>query len=92
VAGYEHGAGRLRARPAAGLNARSPVGLRLLGFDAPREGYLYVPAVYRVGSPAPLVVVLHGAGEDARDGLALLRGQADRGGLILLAPGSRSPT
>jgi phospholipase/carboxylesterase len=92
VAGYEHGAGRLRACPAAGLNARSPVGLRLLGFDAPREGYLYVPAVYRVGSPAPLVVLLHGAGEDARDGLALLRGQADRGGLILLAPGSRSPT
>ena len=92
MAGNVQGEGRLRARPAAGLNATSPVGLRPLGFDAPREGYLYVPAAYRLGRPAPLVVVLHGAGEDARDGLALLRGQADGGGLILLAPGSRGPT
>jgi predicted esterase len=38
------------------------------------------------------VILLHGAGEDARDGLALLRGQADGAGLILLAPASREPT
>jgi predicted esterase len=35
---------------------------------------------------------LHGAGEDARDGLALLRKQADGAGLILLALSSRGPT
>src|SRR3712207_9495468 len=74
------------------MNAPSPIGLRPLGFDAPREGYLYVPASYRVGRPAPLVVLLHGAGEDARDGLALLRGQTDGAGLILLAPTSREYT
>ena len=92
MAGNVHEAGRLRARPGAGVSATAPVGLRPLGSDAPRESYLYVPAAYRVGRPAPLVVLLHGAGEDARDGLALLRGQADRGGVILLAPGSRGPT
>ncbi len=92
MAGNLHEDGRLRARPAAGVTPASPVGLRPLGPDAPRDGYLYVPAAYRAGRPAPLVVLLHGAGEDARDGLALLRGQADGGGLILLAPGSRGPT
>ncbi len=92
MAGNVHEGGRLRARPAAGVISPSPVGLQPLGLDAPRDGYLYVPATYRVGRPAPLVVLLHGAGEDARDGLAILRGQADGGGVILLAPGSRGPT
>jgi phospholipase/carboxylesterase len=64
-----------------------------LGFDAGTvEGYLYVPAAYRTETPAPLVLLLHGAGEDARDGLAQLRGQADEAGLILLALSSRGPT
>jgi phospholipase/carboxylesterase len=84
--------GRLRARPVAEATGAAPVGLRLLGLSATRDGYLYVPATYRAGRPAPLVLLLHGAGEDARDGLALLRAQADEAGLILLAPASRGPT
>ena len=83
-----HQEGRLRARPGSGDTG--PIGLRTLA--AAREGYLYVPATYRQGLPGPLVVLLHGAGEDARDGLALLRGQADEAGLILLALASRSYT
>ena len=92
MVGNVHEEVHLRARPAAGVTAASPVGLRPLGQGAPHDGYLYVPAAYRAEHPAPLVVLLHGAGEDARDGLALLRGQADGAGLILLAPGSRGPT
>ena len=85
--------GRLRARPGAPEIAGAPVGLRPLGPDgAAREGYLYVPPTYRAGRAAPLILLLHGAGEDARDGLALLRGQADEAGLILLAPTSREYT
>ncbi len=84
--------GRLRARPVAEATGAAPVGLRLLGLSAAYDGYLYVPATYRTGRPAPLVLLLHGAGEDARDGLALLREQADGAGLILLAPNSRGPT
>lgn len=52
--------------------------LRPLGLDA-RDGYLYVPPGYEVERPAPLAVLLHGAGEDAGHGLAQLREQADRG-------------
>jgi len=58
----------------------------------PADGYPYIPAGYRMETPAPLVLLLHGAGEDARDGLAQMRGQADEAGLILLAPRSRGPT
>ena len=72
---------------------RAQVGLHALGPEAgPADGYLYVPAGYRKERPSPLVLLLHGAGEDARDGLAQLRGQADEAGLILLVPGSRGPT
>ena len=85
--------GRLRARPVAGVGgATAPIGLRPLGLAGSRDGYLYLPTGYRSGRPAPLVVVLHGAGEDARDGLALLRAQADRHGLILLSLTSREYT
>ena len=85
--------GRLLARPLAGVDpATAPLGLRPLGLAATRDGYVYVPTGYRAASPAPLVTVLHGAGEDARDGLALLRAQADGAGLILLAPSSREYT
>jgi phospholipase/carboxylesterase len=85
--------GRLRSRPARTPAEAAPVGLQTLGSDAgPAEGYLYVPAGYRPEKPAPLVLLLHGAGEEALDGLAQLRGQADDAGLVLLALGSRGPT
>ena len=44
------------------------------------------------GRPAPLVVVLHGAGGQARDVLALLRPLADATGMVLLSPTSRQYT
>ena len=85
--------GRLRSRPARTPAEAAPVGLQTLGSDAgPAEGYLYVPAGYRPEKPAPLGLLLHGAGEEALDGLAQLRGQADDAGLVLLALGSRGPT
>lgn len=95
VEGDGHTEGRLQTRPVrylTGAAGAAPVGLRPLGISAAREGYLYVPATYRTGYPAPLVLLLHGAGEDARDGLALLRWQADKAGLILLTLASRGPT
>jgi phospholipase/carboxylesterase len=88
---YEEG--RLQTRPVRTPAEAAPVGLQTLGSDAgPADGYLYVPAGYRPEKPAPLVLLLHGAGEDARDGLAQLRGQADEAGIILLALSSRGPT
>ena len=85
--------GRLRSRPVRTPVGTAPVGLWVLEFDGgPAEGYLYVAAGYRPETPAPLVLLLHGAGEDALDGLAQLRGQADETGLILLACSSHGPT
>src|SRR5215213_4535695 len=89
----EYERGRLLSRPARAPAAETPVGLHAPGTEAgPAEVYLYVPAGHRKEAPSPLALLLHGAGEDARDGLAQMRGQADEAGLILLALGSRGPT
>lgn len=56
------------------------------------DALLYVPAGYKADTPAPLVLMLHGAGGDARNGLVPLQDAADSVGLILLAPGSREAT
>lgn len=57
-----------------------------------RDGCLYVPRNYRATRPAPLVIMLHGAGGDARGGLAPFQNFADEAGLILLAIDSRKLT
>src|SRR3712207_2899286 len=84
--------GRLRARPGQ-VTGAAPLGLQplMLG-GAARESYLYVPATYRVERPVSLVLLLHGAGGHARQGLDLLRSLADAAGLLLLAPASRDRT
>ena len=83
--------GRLRARPVQ-VTGAAPVGLQPLMLGAARDSYLYVPPTYRAARPAPLVLLLHGAGGHARKGLDLLRSLADAAGLILLAPASRDRT
>jgi phospholipase/carboxylesterase len=83
--------GRLRARPVQ-VTGSGPVGLQPLMLGAARDSYLYVPASYRVERPVPLVLLLHGAGGHARQGLDLLRSLADAAGLLLLAPASHDHT
>jgi phospholipase/carboxylesterase len=51
-----------------------------------------VPGSYRADRPAPLALMLHGAGGNAEHGMGLLRGLGDRAGLILLTPSSRGRT
>ena len=54
---------------------------------------LYVPESYGgPESPAPMAVVLHGAGGRASDAMALLRPLADATGMLLLAPTSHQYT
>ena len=83
--------GVLLARPGK-VDKDSPTGERKLKLDARRDGLLYVPPGYRKDKPAPLALMFHGAGGDARHGLSLLRSFADSAGLILLAPDSRRQT
>ena len=59
---------------------------------AARDSYLYVPATYRAERPVPLVLLLHGAGGHAQQGVGSLRRLADAAGLLLLAPASRGNT
>ena len=67
-------------------------GLQPLGLGGDRDGLLYVPPRADDGAALPLVVMLHGAGGRARDGLAPFIGAADEAGVILLAPESRGRT
>jgi phospholipase/carboxylesterase len=53
---------------------------------------VHVPPGVAEGPPAPLVVLLHGAGGTAEAGLALLLALADDAGLVLLAPQARAST
>ena len=91
MADNEQTEGRLWARPKK-MNGTAPVGLQPLMLGAVRDSYLYVPATYRAKRPAPLVLLLHGAGGHARQGLDLLRSLADEAGVLLLAPASREHT
>lgn len=83
--------GRLVARPTLVTNS-APVGSQQLGIVAPRDVLLYVPPQYRPDRPAPVAVMLHGAGGDAAGGLGLLQSFADERGLILVGPASRGQT
>ncbi len=85
--------GRLRARPGKPTVEPAQVrGVQKLGLGGRRDGLLYVPESYRADRPAPLVVMLHGAGGNADHALDPLLKLADEAGLLLLAPESRGPT
>ncbi|MFL5578571.1 MAG: alpha/beta hydrolase [Gemmatimonadaceae bacterium] len=88
----ESAASRLLARPGPPRAAPPPAGTSSLGLAAGRDASIHLPAGYRADSPAPLVLLLHGAGGSARGGLAPLLPFADDAGLVLLAPDSRGTT
>jgi phospholipase/carboxylesterase len=93
--GYDPGAarGRLLHRPTADLSRPTPrPGLHPLALDHDRDGLLYLPVAHEARSPAPLILMLHGAGADAHDVLPTLQSLADALDIVLLLPESRSHT
>lgn len=82
--------GRLSARPAPGPDKPGAApGVEVPGgSDGDGEALVLVPADYRPDRPAPLLVLLHGAGGDARQAIGWLRAAADKAGVILVAPQS----
>jgi phospholipase/carboxylesterase len=56
--------------------------------EADRDGVLYIPRGYSPDTPAPLIVMLHGAGNTGR-GVAYTFPLADEFGVVVLAPDSR---
>jgi phospholipase/carboxylesterase len=86
-----YGDGRLKSRPGTPrLTAES--GLRPFGFGGDRDGQLLVPATYRADTPAPLALVLHGAGGSSRGALRWSTAAAEEAGVICVVPESRSST
>jgi len=81
---------RLTARPGDPA-LPATVGLMELGLGTTRDGYLWVPPGYSSGTPAPLVVGLHGAGQSS-ELWNTYRNRADTRGFVLLAPDSRAAT
>ena len=87
------GEGRLAARPQPpAREGDAALGLSPLGLGGDRDGLIYAPAPHRPDRPAPLLVMLHGAGADARQVLAMAVPAADEFGVLLVAPDSRGRT
>jgi len=88
--------GRLDVRPAAipapSPSATAPAGERPIGLGGQRDGLVHVPPSVPIDRPAPLVVMLHGAGGAARGTVELIKSQADAAGVVLLVPESRGRT
>ncbi|HSL68889.1 MAG TPA: hypothetical protein VK864_01540 [Longimicrobiales bacterium] len=84
------GAARLTARPGSPSSPVTP-GQHPLHIAAGRDGFLRIPLSYDPGTPAPLVVMLHGAGGSAA-GVSVLPATTDAHGILLLVPESRGPT
>lgn len=57
-----------------------------------RDGLLWIPRAYAPTRPAPLLVLLHGAGGDAERTLRWSRQAAEDAGIILLVPESSGRT
>jgi phospholipase/carboxylesterase len=84
--------GHLGARPHRPSLAPLGPGIHALGLAPGRDGLLYVPSTYSPSRPPPLVLMLHGAGANARGGIDPFLAFADDAGLLLLAPDSRATT
>ena len=78
---------RAYARPAAAADAVR-IGQQPLKLGDDRDGLLYIPRGYKADVPAPLVLMLHGAGNTSLS-VTYTFERADEHGLIILAPDSR---
>ncbi len=83
--------GRLTARPSTGAPETCAPGAHTLKLGGGRKALMRVNKGSRNGAKA-LILVLHGAGGSALDGLWAFRGGNDAPGLVLVAPSSESRT
>ena len=89
--GGNRGAGRLSARVKSPTRTAEP-GLYDFKMGIVRDGFYYVPTGYRPSTPAPVALLLHGAGRDATEMIDPIRPIADTLGMVLVAPDSRFGT
>ena len=72
--------------PAEAGERSQTVTLRVLAADEATEIVTYVPASLAKGTPAPLILALHGAGGRGAEMIPLWREVADATGAVLVAP------
>lgn len=84
----------ITARPTSPPSIQPTIGYSQLGLASPRDGFMYVPGTYSAATPAPLLVLLHGAGgnDDMWENSGSVAAMADARGLIVLAIESRYQT
>jgi phospholipase/carboxylesterase len=84
---------RVACHPRDGRSGQGPAaGLHEVSAGPGQEGMLFVPTTYSPHRLAPLAVMCHGAGSEARAGIAPLYAVAEEAGLVLLAPDARDAT
>jgi phospholipase/carboxylesterase len=84
---------RLKARAGTGPFQGASIGLQQsLGLSAGRDGILWVPTGYTPATPAPLLVLLHGATGLSTNWFGSYGTRANARGLIIVAPDSRAFT
>jgi phospholipase/carboxylesterase len=90
--GNQRNPAALSARPDSAPTSLPLPGQHLLGVESVRDALLYMPPGLVASVPAPLILLLHGAGGDAAGGLGLLSTLAETYKILLAAPSSRGPT
>lgn len=88
------GQGRIvvRRSPTPAARPLPAAGLQTIAVDPDRTALLFVPASYKAERPAPLLVMLHGAGSNPQRVLNFVTALADSMGVMLLAPQSAGMT
>ena len=76
--------GRLTARPTSG-RATLPTGISTLPLTLGLDGLLFVPTSYNAATPAPVALLLHGAGRDASELMTPVSSYAQSRGLVLIS-------
>jgi phospholipase/carboxylesterase len=82
--------GKLTARPHEGLKT-TRMGRIMLGLDRGRDAILHIPK-NASESPLPLLVMLHGATQNAEDMFWYLGSAHENAGVVVLAPNARETT
>jgi len=83
--------GRLTARPGT-VTGSAELGTTYLNLGGQRDGLLFVPTGYRPATPAPLIVLLHGAGGAGSQILQRFNAPAEAAGAVVVAPDSTAAT
>jgi phospholipase/carboxylesterase len=83
--------GRVRTRPGSPTIV-PPTGITPIPITVGVDGLMFVPTTYKPSTPAPVALLLHGAGQDASELIVPVSTYAESRGLVLVAVTSTQGT